>query len=158
MKKRLAGLRAKRNGAIAEQVLSDTAKAVPALIYKRYEPYKRVSKGGGKTFRAVYTEKSGCDYSIFLPDGRAGMIEVKSRQTRINKSAIDETQHHQLLDLLSMGHLAYVLIFIEGEWVLVNYYKFISGPRKSYTLAQLLEIGVPLTVENGILINLLEHL
>ena len=158
MKKRLAGLRAKRNGQIAEHVLEKTASCFGALIYKRYEPYKRVSKGGGKSFRAIYTEKSGCDYSFFLPDGKAGMIEVKSRQSRINKSAIDEVQHTQLLDLLSLGHLAFVLIYISGEWVLVDYYKFISTEQKSYTLEQLLTIGVHLEVEDGILVNLLENL
>ena len=160
MKKKLAGLRAKRNGQRGELIMEQTAKFVQdALIYKRYEPYKRISKSAGKSFRAVYTEKSGCDYSVFLRDGRAGMIEVKSRQSRINKSAIDETQHHQLLDLKALGHFAYVLIFIEGNWVLIDYHTFLDTDQRSYTFEQLLSIGGHHIIEeDGILVNLLEHI
>lgn len=161
MKKKLAGLRAKRNGQRGEHIMENTAKFFDSvLIYKRYEPYKRISKSSaGKSFRAVYTEKSGCDYSVFLRDGRAGMIEIKSRQSRINKSAIDETQHHQLLDLKALGHFAYVLIYIEGNWVLIDYHTFLDTDKRSYTRAQLLEIGgYHIIEEDGILVNLLEHL
>lgn len=160
MKKKLAGLRAKRNGQRSELILERTAsRLADALIYKRYEPYKRVSKSSSsRSFRAVYTEKSGCDYSVFLKDGRAGMIEVKSRQSRINKSAIDETQHHQLLDLKSLGHFAYVLIYISEEWILIDYLKFLDSERRSYTLEQLSIIGTQLKEEDGILVDLLENL
>jgi len=158
VKKKLAGLRAKRNGQRSEHVLETTASALSLMIYKRYEPYKRISRSGTKSFRAVYLGKSGCDYSVFLSDGRAGMIEVKSRQSRINKSALDEVQHSQLDNLKKMGHLAYVLIYISECWILVDYSAFMQPDRKSHTLPQLLEIGVQLTCRNNVLVDLEEHL
>lgn len=144
--KSIAGSLAKANGADAEQQLLDIAeiyaKDFRAEICKRYEPYKRVGGGGGTIFRATYTHKSGCDFELWLPDGRAGHIEMKSREAdRISKDVIDEAQSAQLHRRLAWGQLALVLVRLRGDWFLVNYANWNNENRKSHTISQLQEIG-----------------
>lgn len=151
--KSIAGSVAKANGADAEQQLLDIAdiyaRDFRAEICKRYEPYKRVGGGGSSTFRATYTHKAGCDFELWLPDGRSGHIEMKSREAdRVSKDVIDETQKAQLHRRLAWGQLALVLLRLKGDWYLINFSNWNNEPRKSHTGPQLLEIGavrVPLT-------------
>lgn len=157
-KRKLAGLEAKKNGSRAEQVLEDTSTYYSSslLIYKRYEPYKRVS-GKGRVFRAVYAGVAGCDYSIFMSDGRAGMIEVKSRRSnRLQKSALSESQHFQLDQLMKWKHLSFLLIFMCEKWILISYAQFMTTKRKSHNFEQLLSLGTELICTDGILVNLTE--
>lgn len=147
----LAGYTAKQNGKDAESLLDQTAEYYAgtgeALIYKRYEPYKRVSGGTTRVFKAVYAGKAGCDYSIWLPDGRAGMIEVKSRDaTRIRIDALNDDQHKQLALMKQFNMLAYVLVRLNDQWYLIDYDKWLHPKRKSHNISQLQEIGTLLVV------------
>jgi hypothetical protein len=111
------GYKSKMNGRTAEELLLNTD--IDGLIYKRFEPYRRLT--GGKIFKAQATEKAGCDYSVFTAHN-AGMIEVKSREAdRIPVSALDETQHAQLDALAELGRIALVLVRLRGRWYCVPY-------------------------------------
>lgn len=134
-KKRRSGKKAQRSGKLAEQELLATD--VPYLIYKRYEPYKRLN--GGTIFKAQSLEKAGCDYSIFTPHN-AGMIEVKSRDSdRLALSALDVKQHEQLAQLSEWGRIALVLARLSGNWYCIPYSIFKEPPRgkKSWNVTEL---------------------
>lgn len=150
----LAGLNAKRNGADAEAQIEMIANVYlnegTAEICKRYEPYRRVS-GGSKTFKAVYAGKSGCDFELWLPDGRSGHVEMKSREAdRISKDAIDDTQAAQLTRRMQWGHLAFVVVRLRGVWYRVAWSRWHEGDRKSHNTKQLEEIGVLLPIRSGL--------
>lgn len=145
----VAGSLAKANGRSAEEEVEEIA-ALYASDYrcemsKRYEPYRRVSGGQGGSFRAIYLGKSGCDYELWLEDGRAGHVEVKSREAdRVAKDVIDDTQKAQLNRRLAWGQLAIVLVRLRGVWFAVNFSKWHNGDRKSHNAEQLEELGVKL--------------
>lgn len=148
-KKNMSALAAKRNGASAEEEVEALAARLllenKAEINKRFEPYKRVGGGTAGGFRAVNIGKSGCDYEILLPDGRAGHLEVKSREAdRITKDALDPVQQAQLARRVAWGQLAIVLVRLKGVWFVVNYANWHLGDRKSHNATQLEEIGVRL--------------
>lgn len=150
----LAGLSANRNGADAESQVEMIANVYlnegRAEICKRYEPYKRVS-GGAKSFKAVYAGKSGCDFELWLPDGRSGHMELKSREAdRIPKNAIDETQTRQLTRRLAWGHLAFVIVRLRGVWYRVPWARWDEGDRKSHNVKQLGEIGHLIPLKRGL--------
>lgn len=133
------GYKSKMNGRAAEELLLNTD--VEGLIYKRYEPYRRLT--GGKIFKAQATEKAGCDYSIFTAYN-AGMIEVKSRDAdRIPVSALDETQHAQLDALAELGRISLVLVRLRGQWYCVPYPVFKTPMKgKSWSHADLAPYAV----------------
>ena len=150
----LAGLEAKRNGADAEAQIEMIANVYlnegSAEICKRYEPYRRVS-GGAKTFKAVYAGKSGCDFELWLPDGRSGHVELKSREAdRIPKIAIDDTQADQLSRRQAWGHLAFVIVRLRGVWFRVEWLRWQDGDRKSHNAKQLAEIGTEIPLRRGL--------
>jgi len=157
----LAGYTAKQNGKDAESLLDKTAEYYAstgeALIYKRYEPYKRVSGGTTRVFKAVYAGKAGCDYSIWLPDGRAGMIEVKSRDSkRIRIDALNDDQHKQLAMMKQFNMLAYVLVRLSDRWFLIDYANWLHPKRKSHNTEQLQTIGNELKITH--IIKLLDFI
>lgn len=158
----IAGLAAKRNGQSAEELMDATAAHLLQRGYaefaKRYEPYRRVSSGSGSTFRGRYLGKSGADYEIWFSNGKAGHLEVKSREgARIEISAVDDFQAAQLDRRVSWGQLAFVLVRLSGEWFLVPWALWrcdASGEsysRKSHNLEQLKEIGLSLSEVGGTL-------
>lgn len=154
--KSLQGLSAKQNGADAEQQVQDMALQYAregiAEIQKRYEPYRRLGgTAAGGAFRATYLGKSGCDFEVWLEDGRAGHLEMKSRDAdRIPKDAIDETQKAQLSRRLAWGQLALVLVRLRGDWFLVSYSRWNDGDRKSHNALQLSEVGVRVPMRDGL--------
>jgi len=142
-----AGLRAQKQGKSAEeQILEISAFYLQhgiAEINKRHEPYKRV--GSGKNcFHAIYSDKAGCDFEIWLPGGKGGYLECKSREgMRIQKSAIDPYQQEQLDRRLEWGQIAVVLIRLDGVWFACSWKKFRDFEKKSFTVADLLQVGKP---------------
>ena len=146
--KSAAGLRAQRQGKTAEeQILEIGAFYLQhgiAELCKRHEPYKRV--GSGKNcFHAVYSEKAGCDFEIWLPSGKAGYLECKSREgLRIQKSAIDPYQWEQLDRRVSWGQIAVVLVRLDNKWFICPWIKFRDYEKKSFTEADLLAVGKPI--------------
>lgn len=130
------GKKAQYNGKLAESHLLNTD-CHSALIYKRHEPYRRLT--GGTVFKAQSLEKAGCDYSIYTPHA-AGMIEVKSRDSdRIATAALDEKQHQQLAQLSEWGHIALVLARLKEQWYCIPYSDFIEPPKgkKSWNTKEL---------------------
>lgn len=147
------GKKAKVNGADAEAKVEEMCLSYLqrglAEIGKRYEPHKRVGHGRG-FYKAIYLGKAGCDYEVYLPDGRAGMLELKSRDgVRITKDAVDAFQQAQLARRLAWGQIAKVLVRLNGTWVIVDYSRWHEGDRKSHNEEQLLAIGnlVPLNAK-----------
>lgn len=140
------GYKSKMNGRSAEELLLNTD--IDGLIYKRHEPYRRLT--GGKVFKAQATEKAGCDYSVFTAYN-AGMIEVKSREAdRIPVSALDETQQAQLDALAQMGRIALVLVRLRGAWYCIPYPVFKTPVKgKSWSHADLAPYAV--TETDGVL-------
>lgn len=154
-----AGSLAKANGKSAEEVIETLAAYYLseglAELTKRYEPYRRVGNAVGG-FRAVYAGQAGCDYELWLPDGRAGHVEVKSREAdRIEKSAIDPFQQAQLQRRIAWGQLAIVLVRLRGEWFYVPFSRWHEGKRLSHNIGQLYEIGVKLN-EDAHFLSLLD--
>lgn len=145
------GKKAKVNGAeaesLVESIAGDYLKRGVAEIGKRYEPHKRVGGGAGH-FKAVYLGKAGCDYEMYLADGRAGMLELKSRSgLRVTKDAIDSFQQAQLARRVAWGQLAKVIVRLDNGWYLVDYSRWHEGDRKSHNAEQLLEIGCAIPVD-----------
>tara|TARA_Y100001973_G_scaffold89601_1_gene136094 strand:- start:2786 stop:3283 length:498 start_codon:yes stop_codon:yes gene_type:complete len=148
------GLKAQKNGSEAEEIIIQLAKkykrAGKAEICKRYEPYKRISKGRG-IFKATYTYKAGCDFEIWLNDGRAGHLELKTRKAdRIAKNAIDTAQEAQLQRRVSFMQLALILVRLQEDWYLVHFARWYEGERKSHNAKQLAEIGVKVELRNNL--------
>ena len=105
----------------------------------------------------MYTGKAGADYSIFLPTGKAGMIEVKSRDSdRISISAVSDDQVQQLRKLKEFNQLAYVLVRLKTRWFIVDFANWLRHDRKSHTALQLAQIGKECRITH--IINLLEHI
>lgn len=153
--RRLAGAMAKSNGANFEaqiEQLCEVYKQHDLLeLNKRYEPYKRVGRGSGTSFKGVHIGKSGCDFELWLYNGKAGHLEAKSRESeRITKDALDDTQQAQLQRRVNWGQLALVLVRLQGVWYLIDYARWHEGDRMSHNHKQLEEIGVKLNVKNGI--------
>ena len=154
--KSLQGLAAKRNGADAESQIEQIASVYEregvAELTKRYEPYRRVSgTGASGVFKAAYLGSSGCDFELWLKDGRAGHVEMKSREAdRISKTALDPTQQAQLQRRVDWGQLALVVVRLRGEWVLIPYARWHEGERKTHSRVQLLEIGVAVPMREGL--------
>jgi len=154
--KSLQGLNAKQNGADAETLVLQMgeiyAREYRAEIQKRYEPYKRLGGGAtGGTFRAAYLGKSGCDFELWLADGRAGHLEMKSRDAdRISKDCIDEAQRAQLSRRLAWGQLALILVRLRDMWFLCSYSRWNDSARKSHNALQLREIGVQVPLRDGL--------
>lgn len=145
-----AGKKAQSSGKQAEQFMLSTD--INGLVYKRYEPYKRLT--GGTIFKAQSMEKSGCDYSVFTSTC-SGMIEVKSRDSdRISLSALDETQHGQLQALSEMGLIALVLVRLTSGWYVIPYPLFKTPPngKKSWNSADLTALSCQVSVVDGVML------
>lgn len=154
--KSLGGLAAKQNGADAESQVEQMAavyqREYVAEVCKRYEPYRRLGgTAAGGAFRATYLGKSGCDFELWLSDGRAGHLEMKSREgERIEKSAIDDEQKAQLHRRLAWNQLALVLVRLQGDWFLISFSNWNNGDRKSHNRLQLEEIGARVPQREGL--------
>jgi len=128
---------AQRSGANAEYLVEQIGvhyeARLRARVRKRYEPYKRVG-GAGKNglFKAVNIGASGPDFELWLSDGRAGLLEVKSRKgNRVTLSCVGEAQAMDLTRMSYWGHLALVLVRLVGEWYLIDYRAWTHETKRS---------------------------
>lgn len=143
-----ANREAQRTGVDAERLVEERASGYlrekQCYVRKRYEPYRRIGKAGANNaFKAVPIGASGPDFEIWLPDGRAGLIEVKSRKgSRISLSAVGDTQALALRRMAEWGHLALVLVRLDGEWFLVSYVAWTHHKKRSLNRDDLLVQGV----------------
>jgi len=155
-KQQLSNREAQQSGANAEHLVEQAGiiyeSTMRARIRKRYEPYKRVG-GVGKSgmFKAVNTGASGPDFEVWLDDGRAGLMEVKSRKTgRVQLGAVGATQACDLARMSHWGHLALVLVRLEAEWYLVDYRAWTHEKKRSLNNEDLNRQGIAVpTDERG---------
>lgn len=147
-KKKQASREAQRSGANAENLVEQVAThyeaRLLARVRKRYEPYKRVG-GAGRNgmFKAVNIGSSGPDFEVWLSDGRAGLMEVKSRKgKRIPLSAVGDAQACDLTRMSYWGHLSLVLVRLENRWYLVDYRAWTHVSKRSLNACDLKEQGV----------------
>lgn len=161
-KRQASNREAQRSGANAEYLVEQSGikyeSQMRARVRKRYEPYKRVG-GAGKNglFKAVNTGASGPDFEIWLSDGRAGLMEVKSRKaSRVPLGAIGDTQACDLTRMSHWGHLALVLVRLADQWYLLDYRAWTHERKRSLNAEDLRcqgaevrvdELGAPLFVE-----------
>lgn len=138
---------AQRSGANAEYLVEQRAvlyeAKMIARVRKRHEPYKRVG-GAGKNgmFKAVNTGSSGADFELWLEDGRAGMMEVKSRKIkRVQLGAVGDAQALELRRLAHWGHLALVLVRLVDEWFLIDYRAWTHEKKRSLNRDDLIVQG-----------------
>lgn len=148
-----ANKEAQQSGANAEWLVEEQSalylRDQSAYVRKRYEPYRRVGRAGkGNMFKAVPTGASGPDFEVWLRDGRAGLIEVKSRKgARIELAAIGDTQALALRRMSEWGHLALVLVRLNHEWFLVSYEAWTHHKKRSLNREDLSVQGVRCPVD-----------
>lgn len=132
-----ANKEAQRSGANAEYLVEQMGvhyeSRMIARVRKRHEPYRRVGGvGKGGMFKAVNTGSSGPDFELWLADGRAGLMEVKSRKAnRVVLSSVGEAQALDLTRMSYWGHLALVLVRLVDEWYLVDYRAWTHATKRS---------------------------
>jgi len=104
-----------------------------AHIRKRAELYRRVgSAGRGGAFTAVPTGAGGPDFEVWCADGRAGLMELKSRKGgRVPLAAVGAAQAQALARCVAWGHLGLVLVLLEGVWWLVDYAAWAHPSKRS---------------------------
>ncbi len=112
------GWRAKKAGDSAESQVMISAQYYfeksLAEVKKRPEPYRRIgaAKSNGQ-FVAVPIAKSGPDFDICMPNGKSGLIEVKSRRgKRIPISAVGDAQISALLRRIQWQGYGTILVML----------------------------------------------
>ena len=123
---RAANKEAQRSGANAEYLVEQAATLYrvrhEAEVRKRHEPYRRVGGVKDGLFKAVNTGASGPDFELWLSDGRAGLMEVKSRKgKRVQLGCVGTPQSEALGQMVAWGHLALILLRLAGEWYLLDF-------------------------------------
>jgi hypothetical protein len=149
-RKRDASREAQRTGVDAETLVESMgAEYKDAVLRKRHEPYRRIGGAGkGGVFKAVNTGSSGPDFEIWLKDGRAGFIEVKSRKgSRVPLAAVGDAQALALQRCVEWGHLSFVLVRLDHEWFLVHYSAWTHHKKRSLNRTDLSVQGVQCAVD-----------
>ncbi len=142
-KKQAGGWRAKKAGDSAEnQVMlsgSFYLNEGRAEVKKRPEPYRRI--GAAKTngqFTAVPIAKSGPDFDICLPNGKAGLIEVKSRKgNRMPISAVGDAQRIALQRRVDWEGFGVILLMLwdfakVSQWWVIDIRRWDEAIRRGY--------------------------
>ena len=152
-KQQLANREAQRSGANAEYLVEQIGvkyeSQMRARIRKRHEPYKRVGGvGRNGLFKAVNTGASGADFEVWLSDGRAGLMEVKSRKgKRVQLGTVGDTQACDLTKMTHWGHLALVLVRLGESWYLIDYRAWTHERKRSLNAEDLSFQGVPIDTD-----------
>jgi len=153
--RRSGGWRAKKAGESAEELMMRVGTLYRAQgiaeLRKRPEPYRRIgaAKSNGQ-FIAAPLSKSGPDFDVCLPDGRAGLIEVKSRKgKRVPLSAVGEIQSEALKRRIDWQGFGVIIIMLWEEgtsprWWVVDAYRWDEARKrglKSFSDKQLNEVA-----------------
>ena len=122
-KRRVGGWRAKKVGESAEETIIQVGKTYLsqnlAEVRKRPEPYRRIgaAKSNGQ-FTAAPLCKSGPDLDLALPDGRCGLLEIKSRKGhRMPLSAVGQVQNDALKRRIEWNGFGIILVMLWKEGV-----------------------------------------
>ena len=142
-RRRAGGWKAKRAGESTEELVMQVGRMYlqheRAEIRKRPEPYRRI--GGARPngqFTAAPLSKSGPDFDVALPDGRAGLIEVKSRKGhRIPLSAVGDIQYQALARRVHWHGFGMILVMLwkegqETRWWAIDCRRWNEAKKKGY--------------------------
>ena len=156
-RRRAGGWRAKKAGESAEElmmlVVQHYLKANCAELRKRPEPYRRVGAAlSNGQFIAAPLAKSGPDFDLALPDGRSGLIELKSRKgKRVPLSAVGVVQGDALARRIAWRGFGIVMVMlwnegVEARWWAVDWRRWLEARQrgyKSFSNEDLNRLGVP---------------
>ena len=143
IKRKAGGWKAKKVGESAEEMIIKVGQIYLtqnlAEVRKRPEPYRRIgaAKSNGQ-FTAVPLSKSGPDLDLSLPDGRCGLLEVKSRKShRIPLSAVGDAQDEALKRRIEWNGFGVILIMLwkEGvaaQWWAIDWRRWNQAKERGY--------------------------
>lgn len=95
--------------------------------------------------------ESGPDYSIWLPSGEAGFIEMKSRKGgRIPLSAVKGLQRTMLDRAVRWGQLAFVIVRLDEEWYAIDWRRFTHETKRSLNQEDLAVRGALIEMKQGL--------
>ena len=141
--RRAGGWKAKKAGESAEELFMLVGKQYlleeKAEVRKRPEPYRRIgaAQRNGQ-FTAAPLSKSGPDFDLALPDGRSGLIEVKSRRGhRIPIHAVGEVQGVALERRIAWKGFGAVVVMLwdegkESRWWVMDWRRWAEAKNKGY--------------------------
>lgn len=119
--RRLGGWKAKKSGESAEELIEQMGRIYLqeglAELRKRPEPYRRIGAAQANGhFTAAPLSKSGPDFDLALPDGRAGLLELKTRKGhRIPLRAVGDVQASALKRRVAWGGFGAIIICLWNE-------------------------------------------
>ena len=156
-RRRAGGWRAKKAGESAEDMMMLVGQqyliAEVAELRKRPEPYRRVGAAlANGQFIAAPLSKSGPDFDLALPDGRAGLIELKSRKgKRVPLNSVGQVQGDALARRIKWSGFGVVMVMlwdegVEARWWAVDWRRWHAARErglKSFSDKQLDVIGTP---------------
>lgn len=142
-KRRAGGWRAKKAGESAEELVMKMGTLYLsqnlAEIRKRPEPYRRIGRAQSNGhFTAAPLSKSGPDFDLALPDGRSGLIEVKSRKgRRVPLRAVGEIQGIALKRRILWGGFGVVMLMLWKEnvsprWWVIDWRRWEEARARGY--------------------------
>jgi len=124
-----------------------------AELRKRPEPYRRIGAAHANGhFTAAPLSKSGPDFDLALPDGRAGLVELKTRKgRRVPLKAVGPVQAEALKRRTAWRGFGVVIVCLWDEgvtarWWVVDWRRWehaISLGHKSLSDQLLDQIAVP---------------
>lgn len=141
--RRAGGWKAKKSGESAEELVELVGRAYlaeeRAELRKRPEPYRRIGAAhANKHFTAAPLSKSGPDFDLALPDGRAGLIELKSRKgRRVPLRSVGEAQGSALRRRVSWKGFGVVIVCLWDEgvaarWWVVDWRRWEQARERGY--------------------------
>ena len=156
-RRRSGGWRAKKAGESAEELMMLVGRLYlsenVAELRKRPEPYRRIGAAlANGQFIAAPLAKSGPDFDLALPDGRSGLVELKTRKgKRVPLNAVGAVQGQALEHRISWLGFGIVIVMlwdegIEARWWAVDWRRWSSAKihgYKSFSDHDLNLLGVP---------------
>ena len=142
-RRRAGGWRAKKAGESAEELMmlvgQHYLEQTRAELRKRPEPYRRVGAAlANGQFIAAPLAKSGPDFDLALPDGRSGLIELKSRRGhRVPLRAVGAAQGDALARRIEWGGFGVVIVMLWDEgvaarWWAVDWRRWLEARARGY--------------------------
>jgi hypothetical protein len=141
--RRVGGWKAKKSGESAEDLVEQMGRLYleegRAELRKRPEPYRRIgaAKANGH-FTAAPLSKSGPDFDLALPDGRAGLLELKTRKgKRIPLRAVGDVQAAALKRRVEWRGFGAVIICLWDEgvparWWVIDWRRWEQATKHGY--------------------------
>ena len=141
--RRVGGWKAKKSGESAEELIEQMGRLylteLRAELRKRPEPYRRIGAAQSNGhFTAAPLSKSGPDFDVALPDGRAGLIELKTRKgRRVPLRAVGEVQSASLKRRVEWNGIGAVIVCLWDEgvsarWWVIDWRRWEEAGARGY--------------------------